>query len=129
MKDQVTSIEQSKRLLELGVPAERASMVWLHPIDTTDECYPTAKTGYYYPDERDTPAFTVVDLLGLLPKGIWDDCKGWCYLTIRFTDKKYSEIEYRGAFGVLWSCFGPSLLKNTIEAVEYVDTNGYGLNL
>lgn len=28
MKDQVTSIEQSRRLLELGVPAEKASMVW-----------------------------------------------------------------------------------------------------
>ena len=28
MKEQVTSIEQSKRLIELGVPAEKASMVW-----------------------------------------------------------------------------------------------------
>lgn len=28
MKNQVTSIEQSKRLIELGVPAEKASMVW-----------------------------------------------------------------------------------------------------
>ena len=38
MTNQVTSIEQSKRLLELGVPAEMASMVWdtislaSHPI-------------------------------------------------------------------------------------------------
>ena len=38
MKEQVTSIEQSKRLIELGVPAEMASMVWdtislaSHPI-------------------------------------------------------------------------------------------------
>lgn len=28
MKNQVTSIEQSKRLIELGVPADKASMVW-----------------------------------------------------------------------------------------------------
>lgn len=28
MANQVTSVEQSKRLLELGVPAENASMVW-----------------------------------------------------------------------------------------------------
>ena len=28
MKDQVTSIEQSKRLIELGVPADKASIVW-----------------------------------------------------------------------------------------------------
>ena len=34
MTNQVTSIEQSKRLLELGVPAEMASMVW----DTISPC-------------------------------------------------------------------------------------------
>lgn len=28
MENQVTSIEQSKRLIDLGVPAEKASMVW-----------------------------------------------------------------------------------------------------
>lgn len=28
MENQVTSIEQSQRLLELGVPAEKASMGW-----------------------------------------------------------------------------------------------------
>ena len=28
MKDQVTSIEQSRRLLEMGVPAEKASMIY-----------------------------------------------------------------------------------------------------
>nr|DAU07336.1 MAG TPA: hypothetical protein [Caudoviricetes sp.] len=28
MTDQVTSIEQSKRLIEMGVPAQKASMVW-----------------------------------------------------------------------------------------------------
>lgn len=28
MKNQVTNIEQSKRLIEMGVPADKASMVW-----------------------------------------------------------------------------------------------------
>lgn len=28
MKDQVTTIEQSQRLMALGVPAKKASMVW-----------------------------------------------------------------------------------------------------
>lgn len=28
MENQVTSIQQSKRLIELGVPADKASMVW-----------------------------------------------------------------------------------------------------
>lgn len=134
MKDQVTSIEQSKRLIELGVPAERASMVWemdedcarLKTWNTDKKTRRVLHNKYpnYY-----VPAFTVADRLEMLPKAIWEDCKGWCYLTIRFTSKQYSEIEYRGAFGILWSCFGPSLSKNTIEAIEYVATNGYGLNL
>lgn len=64
MTDQVTSIEQSKRLIELGAPAEKASMVWLAPMDT-NEYYLTTKMGYCCPDERDIPAFTVADLLGL----------------------------------------------------------------
>lgn len=29
MTDQVTSIQQSKRLIELGVPADKASMAWI----------------------------------------------------------------------------------------------------
>lgn len=53
MVNQVTSIEQSKRLIELGVPVEKASMVWdtislaSHPIKilshaiTSGEKYPT----------------------------------------------------------------------------------------
>ena len=28
MENQVTSIEQSKRLLDMGIPADKASMVW-----------------------------------------------------------------------------------------------------
>lgn len=31
MKNQVTSIEQSRRLIGLGVPAEKASMGWFGP--------------------------------------------------------------------------------------------------
>lgn len=31
MKNQVTSIEQSRRLLDLGVPAEKANMIWYAP--------------------------------------------------------------------------------------------------
>lgn len=73
MKNQVTSIEQSKRLIELGVPAERASMVW-------NRMFRDKKTGYTewalkigpiqkFPQLevlQIIPAFTVADLLILL---------------------------------------------------------------
>lgn len=75
MTEQVTSIEQSKRLIELGVPAEKASMVWemdedcarLKIWNTDKETRRVLHNKYpnYY-----VPAFTVVDLLAVLPKKI-----------------------------------------------------------
>ena len=71
MKEQVTSIEQSKRLIELGVPAEMASMVWdtislaSHPIlrewDTSTDTkrWQVDRVGH-------VPAFTVADLLNII---------------------------------------------------------------
>lgn len=71
MKNQVTSIEQSERLIELGVPAERASMAWIDPLDT-NEYILTSKLRRFYPSEQDIAAFTVADLLGIIPKTITD---------------------------------------------------------
>lgn len=71
MKNQVTSIEQSERLIELGVPAERASMAWIDPLDT-NEYILTSKLRHFYPSEQDIAAFTVADLLGIIPKTITD---------------------------------------------------------
>lgn len=92
MKDQVTSIEQSKRLIELEVPAQKASMVWEIDEDcarlkiwNTDE--KTRRILHSkYPDYY-APAYTVADILELLPmfierKGIFHlnitpCCEGW----------------------------------------------------
>lgn len=72
MKDQVTSIEQSRRLLELGVPAEKASMVW---TSCSNEWHLSVLPHYRASKECidsgvSTPAFTVADLLGMLPPDI-----------------------------------------------------------
>lgn len=70
MTNQVTSIEQSKRLLELGAPAEMASMVW----DITSPApHPVLKIWDTETKHRQAvhadhiPAFTANDLLGALP--------------------------------------------------------------
>ena len=72
MKDQVTSIEQSKRLIELEVPAQKASMVWEIDEDcarlkiwNTDE---KARRILHnkYPDYY-RPAYTVADNNELRP--------------------------------------------------------------
>ena len=97
MTDQVTSVEQSKRLIVMGVPAERASMVWemdedcarLKIWNTDKETRRVLHNKYpnYY-----VPAFTVADLLAVLPKTIWGDQKGWIHLIIRFPNEDHLSL-------------------------------------
>lgn len=135
MTDQVTSIEQSKRLIELGVPAEKASMIYQsHYTQGVPKLYaqPYQRNGYPPKEkirEDVIPAFTVADLLAVLPKVMEDDEGVPFYLNIQYNRKEYSEIKYKGVYGILWSCFGASLLNNLVEAVDGVVTNGYELTL
>ncbi|WP_303275245.1 hypothetical protein [uncultured Dialister sp.] len=132
MKNQVTSIEQSKRLIELGVPAERASMVWemdedcarLKIWNTDKETRRVLHNKYpnYY-----VPAFTVADLLAVLPKTLWGDQKGWIHLIIRFPNEDHCKIVYDNSYNILWKCDG-SLLSCIVETIGWVITNGYRLN-
>lgn len=135
MTDQVTSIEQSKRLIELGVPADKASMVWhTMPAVIGRSKLQIAEEGHVgwmcrnFPGQY-APAFTVADLLAVLPKVMEDDEGVPFYLNIQYNRKEYSEIKYKGVYGILWSCFGASLLNNLVEAVDGVVTNGYELTL
>lgn len=74
------------------------------------------------------PAFTVADLLEVLPKAIWDDVKGWSLLVIRFRSKGFPRVGYEAEHGIIWSCGEVSLLGNIIETIDWVITNGYGLD-
>ena len=108
MKDQVTSIEQSKRLIELGVPADKASMVWLAPMDT-NEYHLTTKIGYCCPDERDIPAFTVADLLGLLPPKIsYQDP----------SDGNFRMRRYMGENGIEWVVDYDRFIANDVSIIN-----------
>ncbi|MCB6684164.1 hypothetical protein [Alistipes finegoldii] len=132
MKNQVTSIKQSKRLIVMGVPAERASMVWemdedcarLKIWNTDKETRRVLHNKYpnYY-----VPAFTVADLLAVLPKTIWGDQKGWIHLIIRFPNEDHCKIVYDNSYNILWKCDG-SLLSCIVETIGWVITNGYRLN-
>lgn len=128
MKDQVTSIEQSKRLVELGVPAEKASMVWLAPIDL-NEYYLTTKMGYCCPDERDIPAFTVADLLGLLKPIIFTTSElhptlekagedGWYF--------EFGQISEEEDYGF---AHNKSLVDLLVGRIEWIVSNSYKLNI
>lgn len=79
MTNQVTSIEQSNRLLELGVQPEKASMAWAQCSGGWHlSVLPHYTASKEYIDRGiSIPAFTVADLLGalpshcLMPDGVW----------------------------------------------------------
>lgn len=134
MKDQVTSIEQSKRLIELGVPAERASMVW-------HRMFRGKKTGYTEwglkigPIQKFprlevlqiTPAYTVADLLMMLPPKIsWQDP----------SDGNFRMRRYMGENGIEWvvdyDCFIANdvcIINALVKAITLLVSTKHELNL
>lgn len=136
MKDQVTSIEQSKRLIELGVPAEKASMVWemdedcarLKIWNTDKETRRVLHNKYpnYY-----VPAFTVADLMGMLPAEI-------TYGRLYVSHPKIPSV--KNDFNVFYKRVGrekgaiksfrsPNLTWACAMMAEWLLSNGYKLNL
>lgn len=67
MENQVTSIEQSRRLLEVGVQAEMASLVWT----TVDDNKTVVERDLCLPENIEGYAFTVADLIDIIgePEG------------------------------------------------------------
>lgn len=131
MENQVTSIEQSKRLIELGVPAEKASMVWemdedcarLKIWNTDKETRRVLHNKYpnYY-----VPAFTVADLMGLLPSVIFR-----FNLTLEKTgedgwDFEFGQISEDEEYGFARN---KSLIDLLVGRIEWVMSNGYKLNI
>lgn len=135
MKDQVTSIELSKRLIELGVPAEKASMVWemdedcarLKIWNTDEETRRILHNKYpnYY-----VPAFTVADLMGMI-KSIHIFEYLWCPCIERTEDNTSWRFEY----GIVSEDedFGyaqcNSLVDLLCDRIEWIVSNGYELNI
>lgn len=77
MENQVTSIEQSKRLLELGIPERNASMLW-ERYAGRPQVEERFKSKWHLALQKDAfhsecyeyiPAFTVVDLLEMVDDG------------------------------------------------------------
>ena len=130
MKDQVTSIEQSKRLIELGVPADKASMVYRKRYIKNEYVLDVLSREM----EVIAPAFTVADLLEkVLPNVIQDAHNtyeptlkavvggGWrfCYTPV-LTQLEADNIGEK---------MGDSLIELLCNRIEWAVSNGYGLNL
>lgn len=137
MTDQVTSIEQSKRLIELGVPAEKASMVW-HTMPAVIgrsklRIAEEEHVGWMcrnFPGQY-APAFTVADLLGMIPAEI-------TYGRLYVSHPKIPSV--KNDFNVFYKRVGrekgaiksfrhPNLTCACVMMVEWLLSNGYELNL
>lgn len=136
MKNQVTSIEQSRRLIGLGVPAEKASMVW---AQCSSKYHLSVLTHYtaskeYIENGESTPAFTVADLLNLLPKEVPDKASGRMYeLTISGAGYSsgmwffgYQDCNNEDCIGGMTSVL---LLELLYDRIEWLLSNGYKLEL
>ena len=115
MTDQVTSVEQSKRLIELGVPAEKASMVW-HTMPAVIgrsklRIAEEEHVGWMcrnFPGQY-APAFTVADLLGLLPPKI--SCQDP-------SDGNFRMRRYMGENGIEWVVDYDRFIANDVSIIN-----------
>jgi hypothetical protein len=115
MENQVTSIEQSKRLIEMGVPAEKASMIYQsHFTQGVPKLYaqPYQRNGYPPKEkirEDVVPAFTVADLLGLLPPKI--SCQDP-------SDGNFRMRRYMGENGIEWVVDYDRFIANDVSIIN-----------
>lgn len=143
MKEQVTSIKQSKRLIELGVPAEKASMVWFPEYKIRNHqllIYPKGPyelirkyTSYGDMEDKVIPAFTIADLIAILPT----TCEGFQIGLGEFgKNNKFIYYEapvyvrgkgYEGTKNIMFT--ENTLVESCVKAIEWVVSNNYTLNI
>lgn len=130
MKDQVTSIEQSRRLIELGVPADKASLVYRKRYIKRD----------YVLDVEDremeviAPAFTVADLLEKVLPNVIQDAHNTYELTLKAVVGGGWRFCYTPVLTPLEADnigdeMGDNLIELLCNRIEWIVSNGYGLNL
>lgn len=139
MKEQVTSIEQSKRLIELGMPAEKASMIYQsHFTQGVPKLYAQYYQRNGYPPKEKIredviPAFTVADLIAILPTVVGD-----FHIGLGAIGKNNRFIFYEGPVYVIGKGYEGnktvvfpenSLVESCVKAIEWVVSNNYTLNI
>ena len=137
MENQVTSIEQSKRLIDLGVPAEKASMIYQsHYTQGVPKLYaqPYQRNGYPPKEkirEDVIPAFTVADLLGVMPPDIPAVVGQNHDYALTLSNNFCWSLRYENSH--THQCIGEQLEFDLVDLlcnrIEWIVSNGYELNL
>lgn len=124
-----TTPNQSARLLKCGVPAESADAYWDN--HTLDE--PFLSIGEVT-DNRDTPAFSLSAMLGLLPKLVFDKAHESFYFSL--AKECASSADYNAAYKPCWAEETDNLIEKRapcpieacVQLIEWLVVNGYKLN-
>ena len=125
MKDQVTSVEQSKHLLEIGIPANLSSVSWVRVPEWTGDSGDKIWGSWQLSinpvdrkvDQEVIPAFTVGDIIRMLPpdEDIYNlvigrsPNLGW--------DVRYNE---HNSLSYIWGVHGYTLVNALVQMVEKV---------
>lgn len=118
-----TTIEQSKKLLELGLKPDTADMYWMDwKRDTNSITIPNIKGVI---DEKDLPCWSVGALFELLPIAIWnEDTEDSFYLFFtKDNDTEYS-ISYNNDYENPFVETG-ELLNVLVKTIEWLLINKY----
>ena len=148
MKEQVTSVEQSKRFLTAHTAsstrsAEKACMVWFPEYKIGDNKLPIYPTGNYelvmkyksFGDMEDKviPAFTIADLIDMLPITCGD-----LHINIEEITNIHKYIYYEGREYIHGKGYADlqmvlfvenSFVESCVKAIEWVVSNNYTLNI
>lgn len=131
MENQVTTIEQSQRLMALGVPAEKASLIWVKHGEIWDlhisECL---RCDLNRNEIENYPAFTMADLLPIIPFIIINPVNGKEYcITIKYDGVKW-KLNYDSFTDSerIGSAADFEFFALLCDRIEWLMSSGYNLN-
>lgn len=138
MKTEIaTTASQSQRLLDCGVSADTADMLWARLDETRDHnLYAIPWYTHRLPNRKitdnDFPAWSLSALLGLLPKRIKrGDCSDYS-LSLScdgcFWDLEYTYARYCGEDDSLVLFEDTDPIAVCVKAIEWLTKNNYKLN-
>ncbi len=118
-----TTIEQSKKLLELGLKPDTADMYWMDwKRDTNSITIPNIKGVI---DEKDLPCWSAGALMDLLPTTIWneDTEDSFDLFFTKDNDTEYS-ISYYNDYENPFAEYG-GLIDTLVKTIEWLLINKY----
>lgn len=124
MNKKVLSIKQMQHLKELGVDTGKASMIWrLLPecFRIPEEHYVAVRESSEKEDEENIPAFSLQDMLSMMPHTIDDDCNLYVYFHDEGVSIYYEDFyEHQPAF-----YSGDNIIDMAYEMLCWLAENDY----